>query len=188
MAFAKSLTYPTPVTTFNVKEMRELVLNGPENYPGAVWVEENGGRRFELARMDEGKREALAARLLSGGLEAQCKVGRQLRDGDMVLMVSERSERAFWKTSILAMKCAKLLQTASSTTKLTNPICLARSFRSSFIINAPRFAWRRIANQLSTSPESWRTASASSTRPPSRPSECTTQTATRTMLTMTVMR
>tara|TARA_B110000305_G_scaffold233283_1_gene289501 strand:- start:511 stop:723 length:213 start_codon:yes stop_codon:yes gene_type:complete len=25
--------------------------------------------------------------------------------------VSERSERAFWKTSILAMKCAKWLQT-----------------------------------------------------------------------------
>jgi len=28
------------------------------------------------------------------------------------MQVSERSERAFWETSILAMKCAKFLQTA----------------------------------------------------------------------------
>jgi len=41
--------------------------------------------------------------------------------------VSERSERAFWKTSILAMKCAKWLQTATSTTKLTHPIRVAPS-------------------------------------------------------------
>ena len=33
--------------------------------------------------------------------------------GELAVMkkVSERSERAFWKTSILAMKCAKWLQT-----------------------------------------------------------------------------
>jgi len=42
--------------------------------------------------------------------------------------VSERSERALWKTR--AMKCSKLLQTATSTTKLTPSICLAGSFRS----------------------------------------------------------
>ena len=33
--------------------------------------------------------------------------------------VSERSERAFWKTNTLAMNPAKWLQTATSTTKLT---------------------------------------------------------------------
>ena len=62
--------------------------------------------------------------------------------GELAVMkkVSERSELAFWKTSILAMKCAKW---ATFTTKLTHPICLAHithSFRSSFIKNAPRFA------------------------------------------------
>ena len=52
-----------------------------------------------------------------------------IRDLTNVPKVSERSERAFWKTSILAMKCAKWLQTASSTTRLTlfHPIRLARS-------------------------------------------------------------
>ena len=55
--------------------------------------------------------------------------------------VSERSERAFWKTR--AMNPAKWLQTATSTTKLTHPIRLSRSFRSSrssFIKNAHNLA------------------------------------------------
>jgi len=34
---------------------------------------------------------------------------------------------------------------ATSTTKLTHPIRLTRSFRSSFFINAPRFARRSVA-------------------------------------------
>jgi DNA-directed RNA polymerase I subunit RPA1 len=32
--FAKELHYPTPVTSYNVKLMRQLVENGPHNYPG----------------------------------------------------------------------------------------------------------------------------------------------------------
>ena len=57
-----------------------------------------------------------------------------------------QSPLALWKTRILAMKCAKWLQTATSTTKLTHPIRLARSFRSSFVKNAHnlRFARRRL--------------------------------------------
>ena len=82
--FAKTLTYPTPVTDLNVTEMRKLVLRGPSNYPGACWVELPNGRRLELDRMQEQKREALAARLLSSNGIAT--VGRQLKDGDMVIM------------------------------------------------------------------------------------------------------
>jgi len=62
--------------------------------------------------------------------------------------VSERSERAMMKTIILAMKCAKWLETLWLH-PLTHPIRLAcsfRSFRSSFIKNAPRFARRRISS------------------------------------------
>jgi len=46
------------------------------------------------------------------------------------------------KTRILAMNPTKLLQTATSTTKLTHSIRirLARLVRSCFIKNAPRFA------------------------------------------------
>ena len=28
------LTYPVPVTPYNVKELRELILNGPDKHPG----------------------------------------------------------------------------------------------------------------------------------------------------------
>ena len=56
----------------------------PNQYPGARWVELPNGRRIELLRMQQTKREAIAARLLSSNGIAT--VGRQLRDGDMVLM------------------------------------------------------------------------------------------------------
>ena len=32
--FAKELHYPTPVSTWNIKLMRELVERGPHQYPG----------------------------------------------------------------------------------------------------------------------------------------------------------
>lgn len=82
--FAKTLTYPTPVTALNVEEMRKLVIRGPNQYPGAVWVELPNGRRIEMSKMQQTKREAIAARLLSSN--GITMVGRQLRNGDMVLM------------------------------------------------------------------------------------------------------
>ncbi len=82
--FAKTLTYPTPVTAININEMRNLVICGAHQYPGATWVELPNGRRLELGKMQQTKREAIAARLLSSNGIAI--VGRQLRDGDMVLM------------------------------------------------------------------------------------------------------
>lgn len=82
--FAKTLTYPTPVTALNVEEMRKLVIRGPNQYPGAVWVELPNGRRIEMSKMQQTKREAIAARLLS--TNGVTIVGRQLRNGDMVLM------------------------------------------------------------------------------------------------------
>jgi hypothetical protein len=81
------LTYPTPVTDINIEEMRNLVERGPDQWPGARWVE-FPDRRVDLSKMDEHKREAVAARLLmyakKGGKPAI--VGRQMQDGDMVLM------------------------------------------------------------------------------------------------------
>jgi DNA-directed RNA polymerase I subunit RPA1 len=85
--FAETLTYPTPVTDINIGEMRELVERGAFNYPGARWVE-FPDRRVDLSKMNDHTRQAIAARLLTyarkGGKPAI--VGRQLRDGDMVLM------------------------------------------------------------------------------------------------------
>ena len=34
LVFAMKLTYPVPVTPFNVRELREYILNGPEKHPG----------------------------------------------------------------------------------------------------------------------------------------------------------
>jgi len=85
--FAETLTFPTPVTDINIEEMKRLVERGPNNWPGARWVE-FPDRRVDLSKMDEHKREAVASRLLmhakKGGQPAI--VGRQMRDGDMVIM------------------------------------------------------------------------------------------------------
>jgi len=51
------------------------------------------------------------------------------RDRAKAVKVSERSERSLRKTRILAMDLAKWLQKATSTTKLTNSIRLARLVR-----------------------------------------------------------
>lgn len=42
-AFAKKLTFPVPVTPWNVAELRKMVLNGPQVYPGANIVEGDDG-------------------------------------------------------------------------------------------------------------------------------------------------
>jgi DNA-directed RNA polymerase I subunit RPA1 len=85
--FVETLTYPTPVTDINIEAMRNLVERGPYLYPGARWVE-FPDRRVDLSKMDAHQREAVASQLLmhakKGGKPAI--VGRQMRDGDMVLM------------------------------------------------------------------------------------------------------
>lgn len=88
--FATVLTYPTPVTPFNIKEMRTLVERGPANYPGARWVETHVGRkqRIDLAKMNPQARAAVAAMLLTNLKKSgrPAVIGRQLKDGDYVLM------------------------------------------------------------------------------------------------------
>lgn len=95
LVFAKALTYPTPVSNLNVQELRELVNRGPHNYPGASWVQFPDGRRVELSKMGRTKREAISARLLAllNKSGPPVTVGRQLRNGDMMLM--NRQVRGF---------------------------------------------------------------------------------------------
>jgi len=42
------MSYPEIVTPFNIKKMRELMLNGPEIYPGALYVIRDDGTRIDL--------------------------------------------------------------------------------------------------------------------------------------------
>jgi DNA-directed RNA polymerase I subunit RPA1 len=89
LAFARVLTYPTPVTEFNIVEMRKLVERGANNYPGARWVEMHG-KRIDLSKMSDDRRKAVAALLLNmDGSKSMTKpaiVGRQLRHGDTMLV------------------------------------------------------------------------------------------------------
>lgn len=85
--FAEVLTYPTPVNDWNCNELRKAVERGPKQYPAARWVEVDGNRRVDLSKMNSQQRQAVAAQLLKGVKSGKpVIVGRQLRDGDYVLM------------------------------------------------------------------------------------------------------
>ncbi|KAJ1949702.1 hypothetical protein FBU59_001025, partial [Linderina macrospora] len=101
--FAQKLTFPEPVTAHNVKEMRQLVINGPEKWPGAVSVQHEDGSIVYLDRLSHESRVALANQLLTpqdtssktAGIGnvfttratgVNKKVYRHLRNGDMVVM------------------------------------------------------------------------------------------------------
>lgn len=87
--FAKTLTFPTPVNEWNLQEMRNLVMRGPHEYPGACWVQYRQGQRVNLDKMEKPQRLAVANRLsamLEKGGGMPTLVGRQLINGDMVLL------------------------------------------------------------------------------------------------------
>lgn len=63
--FATKLTYPQPVTPWNVKELRQAVLNGPNVHPGASMVISEDGRRTILSASNFAQREAVAKQLLT---------------------------------------------------------------------------------------------------------------------------
>jgi DNA-directed RNA polymerase I subunit RPA1 len=116
--FAKTLTFPTPVTPLNVADMQNLVRRGPSQYPGAVWVEFPNGQRVDLSKMKERSRNAIAARLLSEN--GVIKVGRQLRDGDMVLMNRQPS---LHKPSIMAHRVRVLFSPTQNTLRMHYANC-----------------------------------------------------------------
>jgi len=74
---AKVLTVPEKVTPWNIEEMRKLVINGPDKWPGANYVIKPDGRKISLKYVD---RKAIAESLAPGYI-----VERHLRDGDIVL-------------------------------------------------------------------------------------------------------
>lgn len=92
MDFAIKLSYPVPVNDWNAEEMRVLVMNGPEKYPGALMIEDEEGKKVHLTRMDKFQRSALAKKLLTPPesctrrVNVQKIVYRQLKNGDYVLM------------------------------------------------------------------------------------------------------
>ncbi|XP_008065778.1 DNA-directed RNA polymerase I subunit RPA1 [Carlito syrichta] len=91
MVFATKLTYPQPVTPWNVQELRQAVINGPNVHPGASMVINEDGSRTALSAMDVTQREAVAKQLLTPAMGAPKPQGtkivcRHVKNGDILLL------------------------------------------------------------------------------------------------------
>ncbi|MEQ2198243.1 hypothetical protein XENOCAPTIV_009992, partial [Xenoophorus captivus] len=103
------LTYPQPVTPWNVKELRQAVLNGPNVHPGASMVINEDGRKTILSATNLTQREAVAKQLLTpspGPHKMPMKiVNRHIKNGDVLLL---NRQPTLHRPSIQA-HCARIL-------------------------------------------------------------------------------
>ncbi|XP_053735910.1 DNA-directed RNA polymerase I subunit RPA1 [Synchiropus splendidus] len=108
MVFATKLTYPQPVTPWNVKELRQAVLHGPHVHPGATMVINEDGKKTILST-SLAQREAVAKQLLtpcSGPHKMPMKiVNRHIKNGDVLLL---NRQPTLHRPSIQA-HCARIL-------------------------------------------------------------------------------
>jgi len=77
-AIAKELTIPVMITPENIDYLTEIVKRGPENYPGANYIERVDGGRVRLGKVKD--IEEVLEKIEVGG-----KVHRHLSDGDVVM-------------------------------------------------------------------------------------------------------
>jgi DNA-directed RNA polymerase subunit A' len=75
---AKILTIPTNVNDWNIEEMKQMVLNGPNRHPGANYIIRNDRRRIDLRYV---KNRKMIAEMLAPGFTVE----RHLNNGDLVL-------------------------------------------------------------------------------------------------------
>lgn len=75
---AKKLTIPETVSQWNLERLKELVVNGPNIYPGANYIIRPDGVKIRLDYVTD--RKAIADSLASGYI-----VERHLADGDIVI-------------------------------------------------------------------------------------------------------
>uniref|UniRef100_A0AAR2JTJ7 DNA-directed RNA polymerase subunit n=1 Tax=Pygocentrus nattereri TaxID=42514 RepID=A0AAR2JTJ7_PYGNA len=105
MVFATKLTYPQPVTPWNVKELRQAVLNGPNVHPGASMVINEDGSRTILSSSNKTQREAIAKQLLTPITFILPQVNRHIKNGDVLLL---NRQPTLHRPSIQA-HCARIL-------------------------------------------------------------------------------
>uniref|UniRef100_A0A182JXK7 DNA-directed RNA polymerase subunit n=1 Tax=Anopheles christyi TaxID=43041 RepID=A0A182JXK7_9DIPT len=111
--FAKKLTYPVPVTPWNVSELRQWVLNGPDVYPGANMIEDSNGRVSKISATNVTQRQSMAKTLLTphgtgaelSGADTIKIVHRHLQNGDILLL---NRQPTLHRPSIMAHR-AKIL-------------------------------------------------------------------------------
>ncbi|MEM3699793.1 MAG: DNA-directed RNA polymerase subunit A' [Candidatus Bathyarchaeia archaeon] len=75
---AMRLSVPEKVTEWNLEDMRQLVKNGPEKYPGALYIIRPDGKRIRLEFVTD--REKIAEALMPGFI-----VERHLKNGDIAI-------------------------------------------------------------------------------------------------------
>jgi len=75
---AMRLSLPEKVTEWNIEEMRKLVINGPEKYPGALYIIRPDGKRIRLEFVID--RDKIAEAVELGFI-----VERHLKNGDIAI-------------------------------------------------------------------------------------------------------
>jgi DNA-directed RNA polymerase subunit A' len=78
LEIAMRLSVPEKVTEWNIEEMRKLVINGPEKYPGALYIIRPDGKRIRLEFVTD--REKIAEAVETGFI-----VERHLKNGDIAI-------------------------------------------------------------------------------------------------------
>lgn len=90
--FATKLTYPEPVTSYNIAELRQAVINGPDKWPGAIQVQNEDGSLLSLVGMSLEQRKAVANQLMTPSSHdgvthtLNKKVYRHIKNRDIVIM------------------------------------------------------------------------------------------------------
>ena len=102
--FATKLSYPQPVTKWNVDQLTEMVLNGPNKHPGAISVQFEDGTNIRLKPDDIDQRKSIANRLSTGSFRTSALTGtkivyRHLITGDVLLL---NRQPTLHKPSIMA--------------------------------------------------------------------------------------
>lgn len=75
---ARTLTVPTHVTEWNIEDMKQLIMNGPDKHPGANYIIRTDKRRIDLRYVKDRK-------LIAEQIEPGFVIERHLKDGDLVL-------------------------------------------------------------------------------------------------------
>jgi DNA-directed RNA polymerase subunit A' len=78
LSVAMRLSIPEKVTEWNIEKLRQLVVNGPEKYPGALYVVRPDGKRIRLEFVVDRKKVAEA-------LQPGFTVERHLMNGDIAI-------------------------------------------------------------------------------------------------------
>ncbi|CAG8558273.1 11893_t:CDS:10 [Diversispora eburnea] len=111
--FAKKLTYPEPVTPYNVNELSQAVSNGPNIWPGATFIQNEDGSMINLASLSLESRISYGQQLMREQQQNTMdltqyfvktpyinkKIFRHLRNGDFVLL---NRQPTLHKPSIMA--------------------------------------------------------------------------------------